>query len=210
MSSSAGIGGANGSQFTAYFGRWRDARIATGFKLLQMHPRLIPLVDDIRRQRAALIAATDGQPAEILDQKASTDSWSPAEILEHIAIVETNVARLLAKRLMRAKEAGLDKETSIEPVSAPLEDAFLTQKIDAPDNVRPTSTVPAATALERLQTSHQELLELLETADGYDLTKVMARHQIFGELNMYEWLIFLAKHEQRHVVQLKRMLETHV
>ena len=172
-----------------------------------MHPRLVPITADIEHQRAALMAAVTGQPTAILNSiPEDTKAWSPAQILDHLATVEANVTRLLAHRLMRAKEAGLPQETLTEPVRSQCENAFLTQKIDAPENVRPARDAEATAAIERLRASHAELRALLETADGYALTDVMARHQIFGELDMYEWLIFLSRHEQRHVAQLNRTI----
>jgi hypothetical protein len=171
-----------------------------------MHDRLLPLVDNIERQRTALIAAVVGQPTRLLDAKPSPEEWSPSEILDHLAIVESGVAGLLAKRLLRAKEAGLALESSTEPVRSPLDSASLTQKIDAPENVRPTPNTTAAIALERLGDAHAALYKTLAAADGYDLSAVTAHHQIFGELNMYEWLIFLSRHEQRHIAQVIRTL----
>ena len=109
-----------------------------------------------------------------------------------------------AKRLMRAREGGLGPDVSTEPVQSKFEHTYLTQKIDAPENVRPTTGAPAAISLERLAASHAELQALLADADGQNLCAVMAKHQIFGDLDMYEWLIFLARHEQRHTAQLIR------
>jgi hypothetical protein len=174
---------------------------------MDMHPRLAPLADDIECQRAALLAAIASQPAIILNATPKDpSSWSPAQIIDHLAIVQTNVARLLAHRLVRAKEAGLARETSTEPIRSRLETTFLTQKIEAPENVRPASDTEATAAIERLLASHSELEALLAAADGYALTDVVARHPIFGDIDMYEWLVFLSRHEQRHVAQLSRTI----
>ena len=81
-----------------------------------MHPRLAPLAADIECQRNALLDAIAGHSATILETSPTAGAWSPAEVLDHIAVVEANVARLLGKRLMRAKEAGLGPETSADSV----------------------------------------------------------------------------------------------
>jgi hypothetical protein len=107
---------------------------------------------------------------------------------------------------MRAKEEGLPLESSTEPVLSRQETAFLTQKVDAPEHVRPSPNVTADAALEQLRMSHAALHETIQAADGYDLSAVTARHPIFGEIDMYEWLIFLSRHEQRHVAQVVNAL----
>jgi hypothetical protein len=129
-------------------------------------------------------------------------------VLDHLAIVEEGVTKLLAHRLTRAKEAGLARETSTEPIRSVLEAEYFTRKIVAPENVRPQAFPDAADALARLRASHVALRAMIDDADGYALGDVKARHQIFGELDMYEWLVFLARHEQRHVAQVARTIVT--
>lgn len=172
-----------------------------------MHSRLAPLVDDIESQRTSLLAIVESHPIHVLNATPSDpDVWSPAQILDHLAIVEGNVTKLLAHRLARAKEAGLARETSTEPIRSALKAEYLTRKIIAPENVRPQVHPDAADALTRLKTSHLALRAMLGDADGYALSDVKARHQIFGELDMYEWLVFLPRHEQRHVAQFVRTI----
>src|SRR5258708_619601 len=92
-----------------------------------MHPRLAPLVADIERLRKTLLAALGAHSMAHLECAPTPDAWSPAQILEHLAMVEGGVARLLAKRLQRAQEVGLARESSTEPVHLTLETAVLTQ-----------------------------------------------------------------------------------
>lgn len=171
-----------------------------------MHSRLVPLVAGIEARRAELLAAVAGRPVTVLEAKPDPAVWSPAEIIEHLAVVESGSARLLSRRLLRAKEAGLGMETSTEPVRSTMFDVDLTKKLDAPEIVRPTPNVSAADALAHFAASREALHTTLAEADGYDLSGVMARHERFGELNMYDWLVFLERHEQRHLTQLKRVL----
>jgi len=173
-----------------------------------MHPRLAPLVDRIEAQRSTLLATIAGQPASVLETKPAPDHWSPSQVLEHLAIVESGVARLLARRLQRAQEAGLGMESSTEPIdSSRWGAAYMGRKIEAPENVRPPGQIGADDAIAHLAAAHVALRETLAAADGYDLSSVMAQHQIFGDLNMYEWLGFLPAHEQRHVAQIARSLK---
>ena len=43
-------------------------------------------------------------------------------------------------------------------------------------------------------------------ADGWALEKVVAPHPRLGTLDMYQWLVFLGRHESRHLAQIERTI----
>ena len=44
------------------------------------------------------------------------------------------------------------------------------------------------------------------TADGLALGNIKHNHPLLGELDLYEWLVFLGEHEARHKKQIERTL----
>src|SRR5688500_2359225 len=79
-----------------------------------MHARLAEIVEYLDGCRAALLAAVDAIPPDQRDRRPSPERWSVGEILDHLYMVEAGSAKLIAHRLMRARESGLgpERETS--------------------------------------------------------------------------------------------------
>jgi uncharacterized damage-inducible protein DinB len=171
-----------------------------------MHPRLAELVAYLDEQRAALLAAVDAVPPERRDVRPTADEWSVAEVLDHLQIVEHGTTRLLTRRFARAREAGIPPESRHDSVLGALDHTGLLDAPPrvAPEMVRPRADARAADALAALADARAELRRLLESAAGLDLTRVTASHAFLGEIDAYQWVLFLAHHERRHVGQIAR------
>ena len=48
----------------------------------------------------------------------------------------------------------------------------------------------------------------MATADGLALGEIKHDHVVLGELDLYQWLIFLGQHEARHTKQIERTLKS--
>jgi hypothetical protein len=175
-----------------------------------MHPRVAELVDLLTRGRAALLASVAAVPGDQLEQRPTPDGWSVAEIIDHLQNVEAGSARLLAKRLQRAREQGLGPETETSSVLDRLSayDIAGGAKRQAPEMVRPRAGVTAEQALTGLQESREALLELLREGDGLALGQVMAVHPVIGDMDVYGWAVFIAQHEERHERQIRAIGES--
>jgi len=176
-----------------------------------MHARLAETMDYVEDKRKELLQSFAGVPGDRLCRRASTDRWSVAEILEHLSMVEAGVARLIAKRAGRAREAGLGEEKSTESVlpsfdqhSARLDTVVL----QAPATVQPRTNVDFSEALEGLESSREALRAAVLAASGLSLGEIKHTHPILGELDLYQWLIFVGQHEGRHKKQIERTLNS--
>lgn len=170
-----------------------------------MHPRVAELADLLTRGRAALLAAVASVPADQLERRPTPDGWSVVEVLDHLMMVETGSARLLAKRLLRAREAGLGPETETSSVLdrlAGYDPAGGPARI-APEMVRPREGVTAESALQGLQEARETLMAVLRDGDGLALEQVTAVHPVIGDIDLYRWVLFIAKHEERHERQVR-------
>ncbi|GJG87509.1 hypothetical protein tb265_26900 [Gemmatimonadetes bacterium T265] len=172
-----------------------------------MHPPLQELADLLARTRDDVLAAWDALPPDTRERRPSPESWTPAEVLDHLRLVEAGSAALLAKRLQRAREAGLGAETDqrsrLDTFDAP--EFVHLPPFDAPEPVRPAAGVRAADAEAGLRASRAALDRVVADADGFALGEVRARHLRFGEIDFYQWLLFVAAHERRHLGQLLRL-----
>jgi hypothetical protein len=171
---------------------------------------LAELSDFLARQRDALLDVVAGVPEADRDRRPAAGGWSIAEVLEHLRIVETGTATLLAKRAARAREAGVGADGDTSSVLGRLDHARVTESPDrltAPELVRPSAEVRATDVLVGLETSRAALLDSIGQLDGVDPTRVTARHAVLGELDAYQWLLFVGQHEARHARQIARLGE---
>ena len=72
-----------------------------------MHVRLAETMDYVEEKRKELLQSFAGVPGDRLTRHPPTGGWSVAEILDHLGIVESGIARLIAKRAGRARAEGL-------------------------------------------------------------------------------------------------------
>lgn len=176
-----------------------------------MHPRLAETMDYVEDKRKELLQSFAGVPNDRLCRRSSADGWSVAEILDHLSMVEAGVARLITKRAGRAREAGLRGETSTESVMASFDQqrARLDNAImQAPETVHPRANVDIKEALEGLESSREALRAAAVLADGLSLGEIKHTHPLLGELDLYQWLIFVGQHEGRHRKQIQRTLNS--
>lgn len=176
-----------------------------------MHARLAETMDYVEEKRRELLQSFEGVDGDRLCRRAAPDGWSVAEILEHLRMVESGIARLITKRVGQAKEAGLGEEKSttsvlpsFDPYSAKLERAVL----EAPATVQPRANIDISDALEGLESSREALRAAVVSATGLALGEIKHTHQILGELDLYQWLIFVGQHEGRHKKQIERTLKS--
>jgi uncharacterized damage-inducible protein DinB len=172
-----------------------------------MHPRLAGIAAFLGDSRARIVTAARAIAPEDSARRPPDGGWSVDEILTHLALVEPGIARLVAKSVGRARAAGLARETSEEPVLGVL-DGRPIERVEtrwtAPDFVAPREALPRDTALAALGRSREALTAAIAEVDGWALAEVAAPHPILGALNMYAWLVFVGKHELRHLSQLER------
>ena len=176
-----------------------------------MHARLAETMDFVEEKRRELLRSFDGVADDKLALRANPGAWSVAEIIDHLRIVESGVARLITKRVAKAREQGLGEEkstssvmSSFDPHAAKL-DAGL---IQAPEILRPRADIDISEALEGLESSREALRAAVVSGDGLALGEIKHTHMVLGELDLYQWLIFVGHHEVRHRKQIERTLKS--
>ena len=174
-----------------------------------MHPRLTELVEYLGTTRAALLDVAATVPADRFAERPAPDRWSAAEVLEHLARVETSCGRVIAKRTAEARARGVGAETEHSSVLGALDALPLldrTKRLQAPELVAPAGELTAEQARAALATSRSELLRAIAEADGLALGTVHFTHIRLGELDLYQWILFVGKHEERHTRQLEEII----
>lgn len=172
-----------------------------------LHPRLQALVQELTDARRELLEAAHEVPAAQRMLRPSPDQWSVTEVLDHLVKVESSSGRLFSvhSRQLRANGAPPETETEIASIVAPYARFGMetrARRVDAPEMVSPSADVDFDAAVTALETSRARLLLALREADGLALGSVSVPHPRLGALTLYEWVLTIARHERRHVLQL--------
>jgi uncharacterized damage-inducible protein DinB len=172
-----------------------------------MHPRTRELLTHFDSHRAFLKSAFDSVPSARRNTPPEAGRWSTANVVEHLAIVESRMAGILSSRILEEREAGLAGESIAEPVLPSLDVARITDRttrVQAPDFAQPTG-LEAAAAWTQLEVATAALRAMLLSGDGLALANVIHPHSRLGPMSVYHWIAFLAAHESRHAAQIREM-----
>jgi len=168
-------------------------------------PEIYEQIDDTR---ARLLAAVEGLSEAQHSFSPAPERWSVAQLVEHLSIVEGNVAALLDKLLGKAEEAGAATPGDFGPVSIEeFVERSRTAKYEAPERIRPTGVLPVADSLARLCESRTVIRALRPRVERADGRAVRFPHPAWGPLDLYQWLLFVGAHEDRHLSQIEALKE---
>lgn len=159
----------------------------------------------IRGQFAATVGGISPEDAVILPDG---EKWNIQQIVEHVSIVGSAVAKICAKLLAGAKEDGIPSDGSFT-LSANFGEraaAIAVTKVDAPDRVHPTGEISIAGSLATLAAATEAFDSLRPDMERYDLSAHTFPHPFFGPLTAAEWLVMAGLHEQRHAAQIEGLL----
>jgi uncharacterized damage-inducible protein DinB len=179
-----------------------------------MHPKLEMIAALLVEARAELLDAARDIPAALRKVRPAPDRWSAAEVVAHLAMVEDGSGRLFSKGVKEVRQSGAPPEdaSSSEADAQAMLDAFdrfgvraRLRKIDAPPVVMPAESPDFDEACQALEATRARLLNAMQQASGLALATYSAPHPRLGDMNLYEWLLLIARHEQRHVLQLKEI-----
>ncbi|MDQ1146252.1 hypothetical protein QE429_003079 [Bacillus sp. SORGH_AS 510] len=137
---------------------------------------------------------------EEFNRSPGLDKWSIAQVCHHLAITE--------KLFARAIDYGL-KQSSSNHVKQKNIQVLLdrTIKIEAPEIVKPVlESLELVQITELLYDSRNYLLTVLDSVeDKVILREKSAKHPIFGELPLNQWIDLIYLHDQRHIDQIKEI-----
>src|SRR5215203_6393438 len=173
--------------------------------MAQLNRRLSEIITLLDTNRDALRGTIEGVNPAFATMRPRSDNWSAAEVVEHLAIVEDSISRLLAKLVRQARESGAPPVTSDESIISSLDKFRLTevvQKIEAPPSLNPAKESQIEESFAILEKKRADLRETLLSSADLDLSGVKQAHRLFGELNVYQWAVFAAQHEERHRRQI--------
>lgn len=173
-----------------------------------MNSRTDEALRRLDEQHEILRRAVDSVPPERRELKPAPDRWSVAEILEHIAIVERRLEKLFASRIAEASASGRDIDQASLPDLHPWDwrrTLDRSRRVIAGEAVRPTGTLDFDSAWAAAEQSYASFCRTVAASDGIPLGQMIYPHPVFGPMNLYGWVDFVAGHEGRHALQIEEL-----
>ncbi|HUQ47688.1 MAG TPA: DinB family protein [Gemmatimonadaceae bacterium] len=175
-----------------------------------MQQRLAELLSYLDSTREQLLATVSNVNPSFAGVRPRGESWSAADNLAHLALVEERIARLVEEGVEWAKANGVGPETSDESIMSSLDRFSLTdavKKRTAPPMITPEEGKTVEESVEALLGWRARLKAALLASQGLDLTQVTKPHPVAGAMSMYQWGLFVAQHEERHRRQIERTMD---
>lgn len=156
----------------------------------------------LERSRQELLQLLASLPDETLFRRPEPEVWSPAEVLEHIALVEESAGKIIR----RLRKVALGEAEPFPP--SPPGQTRPDGRLLAPPPMEPKGGLTRAELLERLQSVRQRLLtEVAESGERLSQPPTYA-HPFAGDLTALGWLQTLAYHERHHLEQIRGRVNT--
>jgi DinB family protein len=167
-----------------------------------------PMVILLDREHRAFLEQLERVPQAKRDVRLKQESWSAAEIVEHLARLERGVGKLILVKSAEPLTASAD-----ELLRARLSDSTIAMvrnravPIEAPERVRPTGTVSSEDALAQLNDARAALKQAYASTDPSILDGAVHEHPVLGPLTIRDWVELTGHHEARHAGQMAELAD---
>jgi hypothetical protein len=165
------------------------------------------LVTELKASQQAVVDTVKALTPEQMTFKPGPDRWSVAECVEHMAATEPALFGFIEGKVLktapasdadRAKVAG--KDTGIMTMVTDR-----TKKFQAPNEIRPNGRWSGRDdLLKAFGDAREKTIEWAQTTKE-DLRAHVASGPT-GELDGYQWMMYLSGHTRRHLLQIKEVM----
>lgn len=159
----------------------------------------------LQESRQRFLASFAGVTEDECRRRPAEGCWSVLETVEHLTAAE----KLMLLRLTTALRP--------RPAGAPNREAIFlermgsrSRKVEAPESGRPTGRFASlAEAAEHFKAAREASMRFVEDSrEDLRATEVTHPHPLVGDVSSYEMVIIIAKHAERHALQLDEIRTT--
>ncbi len=175
----------------------------------ELKRKLSELLAYMDQTRSALRATAGDINPSFATVRPRSGDWSAAEVVAHLAIVEDGVGRLITKCVRKAREDGIGPDMSDESILSSLDRYRIVEnevRLKAPSTTTPEGVQSVEQSLAALEQSRAKLRDALIGAADVDLSSIKRPHPVLGDIDLYQWSLFVAQHEERHRRQIERTI----
>jgi uncharacterized damage-inducible protein DinB len=161
--------------------------------------KLLALLHESRQRFFASFAGVSDEQSQ---RHPAEGSWSVLDCVEHIAAAETRMMGMLqGPRRPRAAGALNREEIFLQRM------ADRSRKAVSPEGARPTGRFPnLAAAGKQFESARAVTIRFVEeNTEDLRATEVTHPHPMVGDVSAYEMVIIMAKHAERHALQIEEI-----
>jgi uncharacterized damage-inducible protein DinB len=163
-------------------------------------------IDYYQKTRARLLKDVKGLSEAQLNFKADSTRWSVYQCTEHIALAESMIWQWI--QMTEQQPATPEKRSEVKVTLDQLMKGTLdrSQKFKAPEMLQPEAKFPdTKTALEAFLTRRDSTIAYIKTTQD-DLKDHFITHPVAGTMDLYQALVMLAAHSERHTMQIEEVM----
>jgi len=163
------------------------------------------ILKQLADSRERLLRTIEGLSSEQLQYRPAPGRWTVAENLEHLTFVEGRVLGLIQKSLSEGPTTS--KRSAFEGQDSALVEDIQGRitRFQAPTPVEPIGRWPDDQLLDQFETARRQTHDFASSTQA-DLRNHFLRHPRFGDLDLYQWLLLVAAHCDRHRVQAEEVI----
>lgn len=164
----------------------------------------VDVFEYLKETQESLDESVEGLSEEQMTFKPDAESWSVAEIVEHVVIVEGALKSMLEARFQDGETPELKEEVKMtdDQVVALITDR--SGKIQTQDQFQPSGKfLEANEAVEAFNQQRETLIDWLKDSD-VDMRNYVNEFP-FGKIDAYQTVLFLAGHSARHTAQIEEV-----
>lgn len=163
------------------------------------------MVKYLNETKKDMLKAVKGLSEEQLTFKASPESWSIAECIEHIAIAEIGLWQMTDGVIQSAAEPSKKAEVKMtdEKIIAGMTNR--SRKVQTVEQAKPTGKFGNTEgALKAFIEQRDKTLSFFKSTQA-DLRNRFGNHPVFGTLDAYQFALAMAAHGKRHTLQIEEV-----
>ena len=139
--------------------------------------------------------------------KSDSATWSIKQNLQHIVAAESLVQSLIAKSLSNDQPMGASQVSDQSIIDQIAQRTEKSPKYQAPDPLRPGKQYHSTQSLlQRLESGRQITHQLLDSS-ALNHRAHTWRNPLFGEIDIYQWILFVGAHCERHFLQCQEIMQ---
>lgn len=163
------------------------------------------LLSELTRTSDSLATLIQSLTPAQWEARLNSECWSVRGIVEHLVLTEERILRMILVQAKRGAQTGTPVRTDNEVLQLT---GTVVRKATAPEPLEPkgiyATTGDGLQAFERVRQETRRYAA--ETEDR--LRETVQPHPGLGLMDLYQWLLFVSAHGERHEQQIRHTLET--
>ncbi len=137
--------------------------------------------------------------------REAKSKWTIAECIEHIALAELEFPKILEKENQKVANPKLRKKIRIEDDKIRPKMTSRKWKANSPEIFKPSNTFSSVQeSITTFQNQRKNTIEYIQTTKD-DLRNHFWRHPLTGTIDLYQTLLLMSAHLERHTEQIEKI-----